>query len=201
MPVIVEHRVLWTDVATVFVTALLVLAAVAAFLQVERQIRQARKQHRDELRAILRPIVVVPHAEGRTLPGQEVGIQFKAWLQNVGPGPALNVELRAWPRIPTKVWTDPAGRMNEIEELKTRIGIDDPELSARVGALAAGDPPRAAPLIPIRHVAAEDYPGRKGILIYTVLYQDTFEERYPSKPKTEWKVGHVEVTPEGTWRT
>ena len=78
MAVVVEYSVLWTDVAMVFLTAFVVIAAVAAFVQVERQIREARKQHRDELRAILRPIVVVPHAESRTLPSQQGGIQFAA---------------------------------------------------------------------------------------------------------------------------
>ena len=119
----------------------------------------------------------------------------------MGPGPALNVELRAWPRIPTTAWSDPARRINEIEDLKAGIHIDDAELTARVAALAAGDPARAAPLVPMRDVVADDYPGRNGILIYTVLYQNTFEDRYPSKPTAEWKLGHVEVTPGGTSRT
>ncbi len=62
--------VTWVDVVSLALTALLIIGAFAAYMQMNRQIRQAREHHDDQLRASLRPLVMIPHVESRLTEGR-----------------------------------------------------------------------------------------------------------------------------------
>ncbi len=190
------NEITWVDVASLVVTAVLAIGAVGAFWQMNRQIRQAREHHDDQLRASLRPLVVIPHVESRLTEGRP---EFLAWLQNVGPGPALRVEVLAWPRIPSARRDMPTERRREIDRLRASVDIDSPELTARTAGLAPRDKPRGAMLVPEVDVPIADYVGQHGILVYLVRYEDAFENSFPSKPKSEWMPGHIDIAPLGSW--
>ena len=149
MPVvIVENDVRWTDVAMVVLTVALVAGAFLAAWQVNRQIRQGERQHRKQLHSSLRPIVVIPHSEVITtdphIPRHQ---SVKAWIQNVGVGPALQVEILGWLRIPLHGWDEPAQREAEIESLKADANIEAPELRGRFGSIPFGERPQAGFLL------------------------------------------------------
>ena len=186
----------WVDVATLVVTVVLAIAAIGAFWQMNKQIRQGRDQHGEQLRASLRPVVMIPHVETRLTTGR---LEIQAWLQNVGPGPALRVEVLAWARIPSTRPDRPKERRREIDQLRASVDIDSPELTARVGALASGDEARGAMLVPNVDVPIADYVGQHGILVYLMKYDNVFENSYPSKPKAEWMPGHIDIAPLGSW--
>ena len=189
----------WTDAAMVGITILILFAAVGAALQVNRQIRQSERQHREQLHFSLRPVLVIPHAESRLNP-QSGFPEFVVWIENVGPGPAMNPAIFAWVRIPEHGWDAPAERSAEIDSLKSQIDVDDPELTVRVAAIVSESPTRPAMLVPNREIPAANYSDRKGIIIYNVALQDIFENRLPSKPKEERELGHIEISRQGSWQ-
>ncbi len=192
----------WVDYATLVLTALLVVGAFVAAWQVNRQIRQGERQHSEQLRASLRPLVVVPHAEAITTdPRIPPHQNFKAWIQNIGVGPALQLEILGWVRIPSHGWDEPAQRVAEIERLKSEADIEKPELQGRFGSISCGESPRAGFLVPQAELTADDYAAKAGVLIYIAMYKDVFENAFPSKPRTEWKLGHIEIAAPGTWGT
>ena len=190
------NDITWVDVVSLALTALLIIGVVAAYLQMNRQIRQARDQHGEQLRASLRPLVIIPHVESRLTEGRP---EFLAWLQNVGPGPAMSVEVLAWPRIPTSRPDVPNEWRQEVDRLRADVEFDSPALTARVGALAPGHEPRGAMLVPEVDVPIADYVGQNGVLVYIVKYQDVFENSFPSKPQAEWKAGHIAIDAQGSW--
>ena len=198
--VVVNNDVQWTDVAMVVLTAALVAGAFLAYVQIERQIKEGRDQHRNQLRASLRPLVVIPHAEALTTDSHIPTHQnFKVWFQNVGVGPALQVEILGWVRIPSHGWDEPAQREAEIESLKAEADIEAPELRGRFGGIPFGERPHPGFLVPQVELAVEDYSAKSGVLIYIAIYKDVFENQFPSKPRSEWTLGHIEISAPGTW--
>ncbi|MCH7483611.1 MAG: hypothetical protein IIA90_00505 [Chloroflexi bacterium] len=188
----------WADAAIVGMTILIFFAAVGAAVQVNRQIRQAERHHSEQLHLSLRPVLAIPHAESRLNPQSGLP-EFKVWIQNVGPGPAMNPVISAWVRIPEHGWEAPAERSAEIDSLKSQIDVDEPELTARAAAIVRESPTRPAILIPNRAIPVANYADRKGIIIYNVALQDIFENRLPSKPKDERELGHIEISEQGSW--
>src|SRR3990170_4619437 len=154
----------WVDVAGLILTALLVAGAFVAAWQVNRQIRQSERQHVEQLRASLRPLVIIPHAEAlATDPRIPTHQNFKAWIHNVGVGPALQVEILGWLRIPSHGWDQPALRVAEIEGLKAEADTEKPELRGRFGAIGSGERPRAGFLVPQVQLAVDDYAAKSGV--------------------------------------
>ncbi len=198
--VIVENDVRWTDVAMVVLTAALVIGAFLAAWQVNRQIRQGERQQGEQLRASLRPLVVIPHAEALAtdprIPKHQV---FMAWVHNIGAGPALQVEILGWVRIPLHGWDEPAEREAEVESLKAEADIEAPELRGRFGGIPFGRQPSPGFLVPQVELAVEDYAAKLAVLIYVAIYKDVFENTFPSKPKAEWTLGHIEISAPGSW--
>lgn len=189
----------WADAAIVGITILILLAAVGAALQVSRQIRQTERHHREQLHSSLRPVLAIPHAESRLNPQSGLP-EFMVWIQNVGPGPAMNLVISAWVRIPGHSWDAPGERTAEIDALKSEVDVDQPELTTRAAAIEGASPSKPAILVPIRDVPPADYPAEKGIIIYNVTLQDIFENRLPTKPKEERELGHVEISQQGAWQ-
>lgn len=189
----------WVNIVGAVLTGLLVVGAFVAAFQVNRQIRQGEQQHAEQLKAMFRPLVTIPHAECRLTDGGRQ-VEFQAWLENVGTGPAINVNVLGWPRIPSTA----ANRIDEwraeVDELRAEVDLDSPELIARAAALRAGDQPRGITLSPAAPVPVADYAARHGVILYMVTYSDAFDNHFPSKPRAEWKAGHIAVAPQGSWR-
>lgn len=202
----VGDNVSWVDIANFAVgaaglvfTALLVVGAFLAYTSTKRQIKQTEEHHSEQLKASLRPLVTVPHVEcafAVTASGPQV--EFMAWMQNVGPGPALQVEIIAWVGVPAAGWDNPSERRSQVEKLKESVDIARPQLSARVGAYMAGDR-SPAPLIQNIPLEALDYASLSAVLLYTVKYQNIFEDTFPRQPIDDWGLGSVEINPKGTW--
>src|SRR3990172_92926 len=108
LQVTVDNGGTWVDIAMLVVAILTLATAVAvsvgaflAYSQTKNQIKQQSKHHEEQLKASLRPLVAVPHAECVYLfDGALAQMGLLAWLQNVGPGPALDVELLGLLRVP-----------------------------------------------------------------------------------------------------
>jgi len=190
----------------VVLTGLLFAAASAAFWQVRQQvelltdqIRLAESHHREQLYASHQPELVFQHAEalllaGRTKEAYLVGVA----LQNIGAGPALDVDIRAWARIvPTWITNDELRQ--SIDQLRDEVDLDRPDIRLRVGGVAAGDPPRLLPMAGEVEIEG-DFVGH-GTLLYIAEYSDLFKNQYPRVPRSEWRVGHAMVWPAGSWRT
>jgi hypothetical protein len=187
----------WADAAMVGMTILIFVAAVAAARQVNRQIGQAERHHREQLEASLRPLLTIFNVECRWASNPPVA-EFMVWVENVGPGPALNATISAWVRIPETPWTDLRGRMDEIERLKGAADMDDPDLTVRPAALPGRSDARPYRLIPRRDIESVDYARSSGILLYIANYKDVFGNDRPSGDKEGWELGHVQITPPGT---
>ena len=71
----------------------------------------------------------------------------------------------------------------------------------RFAAIGSGEPPHAAFLVPQVDLPPDDYAAKVGVLIYVAIYKDVFENTFPSKPKAEWALGHIEIAAPGTWRS
>ena len=203
---VVGDSVSWVDVASFAVgaaglvlTALLVIGAFLAYTSTKRQIRQTEEHHAEQLRASLRPLVTVPHVEcafAVTASGPKV--EFTAWMQNVGPGPALQVEIIAWVAVPAAGWDNASERRRQVEEFKKSVDVSRPQLSARIGAYMSGDR-SPAPLIQNLPLEALDYASQNAVLLYTAKYQNIFEDTFPRQPVDDWGLGHVDIKPKGTW--
>lgn len=111
----------------------------------------------------------------------------------------MPVEIRGWIKIPSHGWDEPGEREAEIEKLKLEVDIEAPELRGRFGGMPASERPSRGLLVPQVDLALEDYAAKLGVLIYVAIYQDVFENTVPSKPKAEWKLGHIEMGKPGNW--
>ncbi|HEY5639081.1 MAG TPA: hypothetical protein VIW01_03445 [Dehalococcoidia bacterium] len=187
----------WADAAMVAITILIFAAAVAAAYQVNRQLRQSDRHHREQLHASLRPVLTIFNVECR-LSGSPPVAEFMVWIENVGSGPALNATISAWVRTPQTPWTDLRGRMAEIESLKKAADIDDPDLTVRPAALPGRSDARPFQLIPRRDIVPVDYAGSGAILLYIANYKDVFGLDRPPGDKKDWELGHVQITLPGT---
>lgn len=200
--VVVQNDPNWAEIAVVVLTLALAVAAIAAALQVNRQIRQAQMHHDEQLRFSLRPLVVVSRAECLVVTTSSPQVRVKAWLQNVGPGPALQIRIHAWLRVPDAGWDNPAVRVTQINNLKGSVDLDAPDFTARYSALGGSSSPQDGMLVAEASVGLDVNASGPPILIYMIWYQDTFENNYPRKPSEQWDLtrdlGHIEVIPLGT---
>jgi hypothetical protein len=212
--VIVDNGVTWVEVAGLLVgIAVAVTASFAAYvaysqtkqqiaqaaLQHEQQLKQAEKLHRHQLESTLRPLVIVNHLEGGLdNDGRNIRLHMEMWVQNVGPGPAMQVEFAGWVRTPKAGAFDKA-RAKEIEEIKAGIDMTKPEFRVRFGAIGSNQCLGPISLVPEVAVSINDYAEQAGIMLYIFTYQDVFENQRPSKPPEEWRLGHQTFNRRGTW--
>jgi hypothetical protein len=162
--------------------AAVVAAAIAAIL-LYKDIRQSAAQHREDLRAAHRPLIVVeaPKLVRGVDPQRPGDLALQITSRNVGPGLALDVEIRMWLRH-----VDGASATPEtIDRLKATLDIDEPEFLIRVGALATADQ-RTRPVRPRRPIPE---PRDRPVLFYLPLYRNVFKDAFPSVPREEWQVG------------
>ncbi len=201
--VIIDNGVTWVEVATLVVGIAVALtassAAYLAYSQTKQQIKQAAHQHKEQLTSILRPVVILNHLEtGLDNDGRNVRIHMEMWVQNVGPGPALQVEFAGWVRAPKAGPFDEA-RPQEIEEIKAGIDMTKPEFRIRLGAVGSNQCLGPISLVPQVAVPIIDYAEQAGIMLYIFTYQDVFENQRPSKPREEWLLGHQTFNRRGAW--
>ena len=181
----------------VILTALLVIGAFLAYRQLNRQIKQSQDHHNEQLRSSLRPLMVVQDVAVRLIPRLTPNsYEIHVAVQNVGAGPALEIEIWAWARV-VDAWNSEGERRIRIQQLRDVIDIDHPEFTLRMGGVAAADPPRPLPLTsnggPVE--IEGDFIAR-GILLYIVLYKDVFGHSFPSSPRSTWRggLGHQTVS-------
>jgi len=176
------------------------IGVVVAYLQTKQQIKQAAELHAEQLTSTLRPVINLVHLESGldNYGGGNVLIRMEMWGQNVGPGPALQVEFTGWVRIPKAPPFDKA-RPQEIDEIKAQIDRVNPEFRMRLGAIGPNQGRRIelAPLLGIG-VPVADYAAQAGIMVYFFTYEDVFENERPSKPQEQWVLGHETINPRGT---
>ncbi|HEY8767469.1 MAG TPA: hypothetical protein VIP09_09460 [Dehalococcoidia bacterium] len=182
----------WSTLATGIVTFLLAIAAVAAALQVERQIKEARVQHREQLHGSLRPVAIVSYVESK-VEGTPPTVRIKAKVRNVGSGAALSIGLRAWIRIPKNRWDKVEERISEIDAMKASINIDEPELKFRLSGVGPEEEPDSCFLNQERPLEAKDYPNDEAVLIYRIEFRDVFNNPYPKSKG----LSHIEISEPG----
>jgi hypothetical protein len=149
---IIDNGVTWVEVVGLLVGIAVVLtASLAAYLaysqtkqqikqaalQHQQQIKQASELHAEQLTSTLRPVVILNHLEcGLDNDGRNIRMHMDIWVQNVGPGPAMQVELMGWVRVPKSRPFDKA-RPQEIEAIKAAIDVIEPEFRIRLGAIGS----------------------------------------------------------------
>jgi len=161
-----------------------VLAALLAYFQLRRQVALQRQ----EMQNTLRPLVVVQHAR---FVGRANGYFLRVHVQNVGPGPALDVEIFGWPRPLRGPNVAPEVRA-EADTVAQEINdhIDEPELLLRLGALGPRQE-KTEYMALATNTPPDDPPPYRGMYYYIVKYRDVYDRTYPTKPHRDWKVGHV----------
>lgn len=198
----VEIGVLITQVATVLGALFAYLAIRVQIRDSERhhleqlaaledQIQDAQNSHREQLAGAARPLVMVQRARVAGIQGAQY---VEVDVRNVGPGLAKDVQILGWARsLPSEHMSPPDAR-SYMDNERSQVNLDEPELRLRLGALAPGD----ASTHPMALEAAEDLgtePDSVRFLVYLSQYRDVFENEFPSKPRDEWQAGHVMVEP------
>lgn len=217
--VIVESGVTWVEVVGLIVAVIGLIVAVGiavgaflAYFQTKRQIHEAARQHvtqltqaashhTEQLTSMLRPVVVLRQIEGGLWNfGDRVASHIEAWVENVGPGPAMQVTLLGWVRVPDAKPFDAARRL-EIENMKGEIDIKHPEFTIQLGAIGTNHclgPISLAPTLPDQ-VPVTDFAEQAAVMIYIFTYQDVFENQRPSTPPEDWFLGDLTFNKPGTW--
>lgn len=210
--VIVENAVTWVEVAGLAVGVAVAVGAFLAYFQTKRQIREAARQHEqqlsqaathhsEQLTSMLRPVVALRHLEGGLDKyGDMVRAHIDAWVENVGPGPAMQLEFFGWVRIP-KAKPFETTRRREIEEMKAQIDRSKPEFNIRLGAIGPNrciGPVSLAPSSEVQ-VTAVDFAEQSAVMIYIFKYHDVFENQRPSKPIDDCDLGDLTFNKPGTW--
>lgn len=175
----------WIDVGILITQVGAVLLAGLAFFAVQRQIRDAERHHREQLHGSLRPVITIEQAE---LVRVGNGVYVEVTIRNVGPGPALDVEITGWVRrLPQQQMPGWEARPYMDAECRA-VNLDIPELRLRLGALDSGTSytERLAAEPELRAV-----PPGGDFLVYFATYRDVFENKFPAKPRSEWHAGHT----------
>jgi len=130
--------------------------------------------------------------------GTNVEAHIEAWVENVGPGPALQIEFLGWVRVPTARPFD-ATRRDEIERMKAEIDWAKPEFRLSLGAVGPNQCLGPISLAPELKTPLLDFDQQAAVMLYFFTYQDVFENRRPSKPAEEWFLGDLTFNLPGTW--
>jgi hypothetical protein len=185
LPVTLTNGPSWVEIGLLITQVLTVVAAVGAYFAIKRQIDDSERQHREQMHASLRPLVVVESARIVTF-NMHPYIEVK--VVNAGSGPARDVEVTGWlghfpiPQMPG--WD----ARPFVDESRRAVNLDVPELRLRVGAMGAGSSRITNMAIEPR---LEGTPAGADFLMYLVTFRDQFENEFPSKPRPEWLPGHT----------
>ena len=171
-----DHSAEWWMVG---ITFLVFIAALIAWRTAQMQLRSS-----------LRPLVVLNRV---ALDADH--LRFLVAVKNIGPGPALNVKVRVWPRIPSVKGNPSEARLREIEAIKRRVDLKAAPYFVALGALGPMDE-QPAFLKRVGDVGADGsvdagFFGVGGVILYTIAYQDVFGTTFPRKRRlTGQDLGH-----------
>lgn len=179
----------WAEVGQLVTQIAAFFAAAAAFFAVRRQISAGERQHREQLHASARPLILIREVR---INGPFSGSSTAITVSNIGIGPAPSIEIRAWPRsLPS-----PSVNMPEwderpyLDETASQVDLDAPELIQRVGGIGAGE--TATHMVTDEHPALT-YEGEEAaaFLVYMLIFQDVFGNTFPATPPNEWRAEHI----------
>ena len=80
-----------------------------------------------------------------------------------------------------------------MDEACDLVDLDAPEMRLRLGALGVGARPTERLAVEPQLVGV---PPGGDFLVYFATYRDVFQNKFPSRPRREWRPGHTTFRPE-----